>query len=56
MFLPKGVVALMEAIAKQLSRADVFCFLIPILRPYLQCDIVHVTEFNLLQALQAPVL
>jgi hypothetical protein len=50
-----GVVALTEAISKQLSRADVFCFLFPILRPFLQCDIVHVTESNLLQALQSPV-
>jgi len=45
----------MDAISKQLSVADVFCFLIPILRPYLLCDIVQVTESNLLQALQSSV-
>ncbi|KAL6072824.1 Serine/threonine-protein kinase, variant 2 [Balamuthia mandrillaris] len=50
-----GVVAIMAAIAKQLSVADVYCFLIPILRPFLLSDIVDVTAQSLLEALKPPV-
>ena len=45
----------MDAIAKQLSVADTFCFLLPIIRPFLLSDLVHINEGNLLECLKPPV-
>ncbi len=50
-----GVIAIMAAIATQLKLADVHCFLIPCLKPFLITDIIEITEPNLLEALKAPV-
>jgi phosphoinositide-3-kinase regulatory subunit 4 len=50
-----AVVALMVSTATKLSLADVHCFLIPILRPYLIRDIIEVTKMSLLESLQTPV-
>lgn len=45
----------MAAIAKQVGTADVFSNLIPILRPFLVCDIIDVSEANILELLKPPV-
>ena len=50
-----GVIALMAAIASQLKLADIHCFLLPTLRPFLGTGIIDITEQNLLEALKAPV-
>jgi hypothetical protein len=52
-----GVISAQAAIAKQLQSnpANVHCFLIPILKPYLFADTVEVTEQSLLQCLKSPV-
>jgi hypothetical protein len=48
-------VSVIGAIVKKLSAADVYCFIIPVLRPYLLCSLVDVTEENILEALKRPV-
>lgn len=55
MWIRYGVIALMSAIASQLKLADIHCFLIPTLKPYLVTDIIEINEQNLLEALKTPV-
>ena len=50
-----GVIAAMAAIAKRLSPADTHCFLSPILRPYLLCNIVDINAASLLDCLKPAV-
>lgn len=50
-----GVIAIMSAIASQLNLADIHCFLIPVLKPFLITDIIHINDANLLDALNPPV-
>jgi len=49
-----GVIALMVSTANKLGLADIHCFLIPILRPYLVRDIIEVTKLSLLESLRTP--
>lgn len=50
-----GAVALMSSIGNKLSLADVHCFLIPCLRPFMVRDIVDVSKTGLLESLKPPV-
>lgn len=50
-----GVIGTMASIASCLKQADIHCFLLPILRPFLITEIIDITEDNLLEALKPPV-
>jgi hypothetical protein len=49
------VIAIMAKIALNLKPADIHCFLIPSLKPFLIADVVEITEETLLEALKPPV-
>lgn len=49
------MIALMAAIAQQLKLADIHCFLLRTLNPFLVTEIIDITEPNLLEALKSPV-
>uniref|UniRef100_A0A6B2KWI3 non-specific serine/threonine protein kinase n=1 Tax=Arcella intermedia TaxID=1963864 RepID=A0A6B2KWI3_9EUKA len=48
-------VALLAVLSTRLSRVDLHCFLIPILRTYLCRDIVEITEDSLMSSLLEPI-
>lgn len=55
MWIRYGVIAIMAAIASQLKLADIHCFLLPIIRPFLITEIIEINEPNLLEALKPAV-
>lgn len=50
-----AVISLIAAIASQLNLADIHCFLIPVIKPFLMTEIVDITASTLLEALHPPV-
>eukprot|EP00727_Mastigamoeba_balamuthi_P002364 m51a1_g12124 hypothetical protein (1463) ;mRNA; f:75-5247 len=50
-----GAISAIDAVCSKMSVADVYCFVLPKLRPFLTHEIVHVTKETLLQAVIPPV-
>ncbi|PKY37517.1 ARM repeat-containing protein [Rhizophagus irregularis] len=50
-----GAVAFIASAAKLLPITDVWCIIYPIIRPFLQADVVEITELQLLENVKEPV-
>jgi hypothetical protein len=50
-----GVIGVVDALATQLGAAQVYCFVLPLLRPFLVHDIIYITKNTVLQSVLPPV-
>lgn len=50
-----GAIAIMDAVRKQFGSADIHCFVLPTIRPFLICDILDITQNNVMMSLIPPV-